>query len=236
MSPSLRPTPAILCAALFACGGAEPPPKAPEPAAKEEPAAAPRPLKTSSELGQVDPAAVKHAFSGLDEKFLECQKRALGRVELVAGNVKFFVRIGSDGSAKWSYLEESDLGDRETEKCLLDVVMNAQWPRPDSGDAEARYGMELPLQATRPPTDWGVDKVTAAITKHGQDIDKCKGGAGGSFKATLYVGTGGKVLAAGVATSAKDGAEKADCLADLLGKMRGLPSPGSWPAKVSFNL
>jgi hypothetical protein len=236
MSPSIRTTPAILCAVLFACGG-EPPPKAAEPVVKDEPRPAARaPLKTSSELGQVDPAAVTRAFKVLDEKFMDCQKRGVERVELVAGSVKFFLRIGADGSAKWSYLEESQLGDRETEKCLLDVVMSAQWPKPDSGDAEAHYGMELPLQATRPPTDWGVEKVTAAITKHGEAIDRCKAGAGGSFKATLYVGTGGKVLAAGVATSAKDGAEKADCLADVLGKMRGLPSPGSWPAKVTFNL
>jgi hypothetical protein len=27
-----------------------------------------------------------------------------------------------------------------------------------------------------------------------------------------------------------------DCLAEVLLKMKGLPSPGSWPAKVSFNL
>jgi hypothetical protein len=179
---------------------------------------------------------VTRAFRGLDDKFLDCQKRSLGRVELVAGNVKFFLRIASDGSAKWAFLEESELGDRETEKCLLDTVLSAHWPKPDSGDAEAQYGMELPLQATRPPTDWSVDKVTAAITKHGEAIDKCKAGAGGSFKATLYVGTGGRVLAAGVATSAKDGAEKADCLAEVLEKLKGLPSPGSWPAKVSFNL
>jgi hypothetical protein len=224
----------VVLVSLFACGG-EPPPKAPEPV-HEEPHAASVPLKASSELGQVDPAAVKRAFSGLDEKFMDCQKQALGRVELVAGNVKFFLRIGSDGSAKWAYLEESELGDRETEKCLLDVVANAHWPKPDSGDAEAHYGMELPLQASRPPNDWGPEKVTAALTKHGNAIDKCKAGASGSFKATLYVGPGGKVLAAGVATSGKDGAEKADCLAEVLGKMKGLPSPGSWPAKVSFNL
>ncbi len=223
-----------VCAFLAACGG-EPPPKAVEPPHEEQHAAS-VPLKTSSELGQVDPAAVKRAFSALDDKFMDCQKRALGRVELVAGGVKFFLRIAADGSAKWAYIEESEIGDRQTEKCLLDVVTSATWPRPDSGDAEAHYGMELPLQATRPPNDWGVEKVTSALAKHGNAIDKCKGGASGSFKATLYVGAGGRVLAAGVATSGKDGAEKSDCLAEVLGKMKGLPSPGSWPAKVSFSL
>jgi hypothetical protein len=189
-----------------------------------------------SELGSVDPGAVKQAFSALDDKFTECQKRGIDRVEVLSGSMKFFVRIAEDGSAKWTYLEQSELGDRETEKCLLDVVMSARWPRPDGGEAEARYGMELPLQATRPPNDWSADKVASALGKHGSAIDRCKAGASANFHATMYVGPGGKVLAAGVATSSKDGEGKVDCLAQVLVKMKGLPSPGSWPAKVSFGL
>jgi len=44
------------------------------------------------------------------------------------------------------------------------------------------------------------------------------------------------VLAAGIATSSKDGESSCDCLANELLRMKGLPSPGSWPAKVSFGL
>ncbi len=223
-----------LAACLAGCGGEEPPPKAPEPVHEAPP---PKPsLKTSSELGDVDPAAVTGAFKKLSDSFVDCQKQGLDRVEVLAGAVKFFLRIGADGSAKWAYLEESEIGDRDTEKCLLDVVTGARWPRPSGGDAEARYTMELPLQSTRPPSDWGPDKVAAALGRQGDVIDRCKAGAGGSFRATMYVGTGGKVLAAGVATSTKDGDAKADCLSKALLKLKGLPSPGSWPAKVSFGL
>ena len=184
----------------------------------------------------MDPGAVKKAFGSLDEQFMGCQKRALDRVEVLSGSVKFFLRIGADGAARWTYLEGSELGDRETEKCLLDAVRAAQWPKPDGGDAEAHYGMELPLQSTRPANDWSPDKVSAALGKHGDAIDRCKAGARGTFHATMYVGPGGKVLAAGMATSNKDGEEKADCLTEVLLKMKGLPSPGSWPAKVAFDL
>jgi hypothetical protein len=52
----------------------------------------------------------------------------------------------------------------------------------------------------------------------------------------MYVGPGGKVLAAGVTAPARDADDKADCLAHVLVKMKGLPSPGSWPAKVGFDL
>jgi len=219
------------------CGG-EPPPKAPEVTQQEAPAPPKRPssLKVRSELGSVDPGAVKKAFGALDDQFMGCQKRALDRVEVLSGSVKFFVRIGEDGAARWTYLEGSELGDRETEKCLLDAVRGAQWPKPDGGDAEARYGMELPLQSTRPANDWSSDKVAAALGKHGDAIDKCKAGASGKFHATMYVGPGGKVLAAGMATSTKDGDDKVDCLTEVLLKMKGLPSPGSWPAKVGFDL
>jgi hypothetical protein len=224
-----------LAAAMMAmgCGGAPPPPAAEPP--KEEVHEVKPQLRTSSELGTVDPDAVQRAFHGLDDKFSDCQKQGLGRVEVLAGSIKFFLRIGSDGSAKWTYLEESDLGDRDTEKCLLDAVQGGRWPKPDGGgDAEARYTMEFsPLG--RPATSWGPDRVAPALGKAGDAIDQCKGGASG-FRGTVYVGPGGKVLAAGVATASKDAAGKADCVAKVLGKMKGLPSPGSWPAKVTFGL
>jgi hypothetical protein len=155
---------------------------------------------------------------------------------VLSGAAKFFLRIGEDGTARYVYLEDSELGDRETEKCILDAARAASWPKPDGGEAEARYNMELPLQSTRPPNDWAQEKVASALAKHGSAIDKCKAGTPGTFRATMYVGTGGKVLAAGVAATTRDGADKADCLAEALVKLKGLPSPGSWPAKVSFGL
>ena len=229
-----------VCAAL-GCGGAEPPPRPPEARHEAPQRAVPLVARTSSELGSVDPTAVKHAFGALDDRFMDCQKRALDRVEVLAGTLKFFLRIGPDGRARWAYLEDSDLGDRDTEKCLIDVVLGATWPRPDGGDAEVRHSMELALQAARPASDWSSDKVSGALSRSGEAIDKCKEGARASvhatvYHATVYVAPGGKVLSAGVATSTREGGERADCLAKALVKMRGLPSPGSWPAKVTFAL
>jgi hypothetical protein len=227
---------ALLCWAAAACGGAPPPP-AEEAARPQETERENKPqLAVKSELGSVDPEAVRRAFHTLDAKFLDCQKQALDRVEVLGGKAAFFVRIGDDGHVKWTYLEDSEVGDRETEKCLLDVVRGASWPRPDGGDVEARYAMELPEQSTRPPNDWNADKVAGALGRSGDAIDRCKSGANGKFRATVYVGPGGKVLAAGVAASTKEGADKTDCLVDVLHKLKGLPSPGSWPAKVSFGL
>jgi hypothetical protein len=221
---------------VSACGGGEPAAREPEPSHEEAQKPARPALQMRSELGSVDPDAVKRAFRALEGEFTACQKEGIDRVDVLAGSVKFFVRIGEDGGAKWVYLEETDLGDRVTEKCLIDAALGAKWPKPDGGEAEAHYGMELPLQATRPPSDWDSGKVSPALARHEAAIDQCKAGGGRRFQATMYVGTGGRVLAAGVATSAKDDLEKADCLAKVLAKLKGLPSPGSWPAKVSFTL
>src|SRR5271165_1453919 len=138
---------AALAAFSSACGG--PPAKAPDEAPKEEAQQEVKPqLKLKSELGTVDPDAVGRAFHALNAKFGDCQTRGLDRVEVLGGKVAFFLRIGDDGRIKWAYLEDSELGDRDTEKCLLDVVRAASWPKPDGGDAEARYSMELPEQST----------------------------------------------------------------------------------------
>ena len=228
-------SPVAACVVLLACSacGGSPPPKA-EEAPKEETHEVKPQLKMKAELGTVDADAVTRTFHRLDDAFSSCQQQGLSRVEVLSGNLKFFLRIGEDGSAKWTYFEESDLGDRDTEKCLLDAVMGARWPKPDGGDAEARYTLELQAPG-RPATDWSSDKVAAALGKAGVALDQCTAGSTG-IKGTLYVGPGGKVLAAGVAVPSKDAADKADCVAKVLGKLKGLPSPGSWPAKVTFGL
>jgi hypothetical protein len=228
---------AALACVVAACGGNTPPPENVEPPHQEDTQSHAPPLQMKSELGTVEPGDIDKSFKALDEKLLDCQKRGLDRVEVLSGPIKFFIRIGGDGSTKWVFVEQSQLGDRDTEKCMLDVVSGGQWPKPQGGgEAEAHKEVELPLQTTRDANQWNADKISNALGKSGDAIDKCKGGSSGPFQATMYVGPGGKVLAAGIATSSRDDADKVDCLVKALQKMKGLPSPGGWPAKVSFGL
>ena len=62
-----------------------------------------------------------------------------------------------------------------------------------------------------------------------------KPAASGNFEATVYVATDGSVLAAGVTPPDEAGESDVDCLVSTL-KAATLPSPGSWPAKVTFSL
>jgi hypothetical protein len=223
---------------LSACGGATPPPQEPQQEAVHEDRKPVKPgLQVASELGTVDPAVVKRAFAAHNAEFERCQAKGVERLEVMNGGVKFFLRIGRDGSARYAYIADGDLGDRDTEKCLLDIVMGASWPKPDGGgEAEATYSMDLPLMGGRPPNDWNADKIAAALGKHGNAVDKCKEGVSGTFRVTMYVGEGGKVLSVGVAVPSKDGEEKSECIVKAMKGMHGLPTPGSWPAKVTFVL
>ncbi len=234
---------------LGACGGS-PPPKAEEPAPVAPP---PRPIaapmKASQELGSIDEGATNKTFQSLQDKLLECQKDGLTRVEFLAGDAKFFVRIAQDGTVRWAYLEDSTLGDRDTEKCMLQVVSSAHWPQPDGGEAEVQKSISFDSGDARPPVSWASDKVAGVMQQDGSDALKCKGKSHGMFKVTAYVSPGeggggghhkhggahGKVVAVGVAPPDKDGETKADCIVDAVKDWK-MPSPGGYAAKVTFTL
>lgn len=222
---------------IMACGGGGLPPRTGEVTAAPFPTKTPKPmLSMESELGSIDEAGVRKTFVALHTAFEGCQKRGLARVEVLSGDVQFFVRVGRDGKGKYAYFLESDVGDRDTEKCMLDAVLAASFPTPEGGEAEVRYKTGLPDQSARPATAWSAAKVEGALQK-ADAFAKCPKSQG--VIVTLYVGDAGgkegKVLAAGVAGKDKLSPEEADCVAKAAKELR-VPTPGSWPAKVTFGL
>src|SRR6202020_805669 len=128
---------------------------------------------------------------------LGCQKDGLSRVEFLAGDAKFFLRIAQDGSVRWTFLEDSTLGDRDTAKCMLQVLSSAHWPQPDGGAGEAQRPISFDGGDARPPVSWRSDKVASVLAEEGGDAMRCKAGTRGVFKVTAYVqpgeaGGGGK--------------------------------------------
>lgn len=228
---------------LVACGGGEAP-KGPVDVAAA-PTAKPSPRRggasVSQELGSIDPKAADKVFQKLQGDLLNCQKDGLARVDVLSGDVKFFVRIGHDGHARYAYFEETTLGDRATEKCMIDVVMRGSWPQPEGGDeAEARKSYGFDPGSAREPTAWTADKVAPMLARHEGELKKCTRGATG-FKVTAYVGPvgdagkEGRALAVGVSTPNKESADRTDCIAEAVKGMK-FPSPGSYPAKVTFSI
>lgn len=224
-----------------ACGGHEEPVKAPDPVPTTTTAHTGPKLNMQSELGSIDDRAVQKTFERITPAFESCKKVAQKHLSFVAGDVAFFIRVGTDGKVKYSYFEQSTLGDSEAERCLLDAVDGAQWPVPEGGEAEVRYkgyGFDLDPNV-RGPFDWNADKVAASLGKHKDALDKCTGSASSvKFTVTAYVepaGKEGKVQAAGVAVSAKEGVPQVKCVLDAVKSIK-MPSPGSYAAKVTFAL
>lgn len=234
---------ALLFVALAACGGSQAAPKVEGAEVTEPVAQAPREhhapkMQMATELGEIDRKETIKTFEKLKPAFAECHKKALDRVEYLEGDVKFFLRVGQDGRVRWTYLEESSLGDLVTEKCMLDAITAATWPKPEGGEAEVRSSTGFEPPSGRPPAQWGPEKVADVIAKEGAAALACKAGARGKFHVTAYVqpvGTQGKVQAVGVSAPGKEGAAATDCIAkEVMGWT--MPSPGSWAAKVSFDL
>jgi hypothetical protein len=192
----------------------------------------------SSELGEIDEAATRKTFDRVKPALMRCYTAGLERVEYLAGDIKFYIRVKQDGHLRWGFVEQSTLGDRKTESCMVGVLGDTQWPLPEGGEAEVHHGMGFDAPSNvRAPTDWSPDRVAAAVGKQGDAIAACRQHGSGSIQVTAYVAPdhgAGRVLAAGASAPSSDAASDIDC---VLGVVRGMkvPSPGSYAAKVTFS-
>ena len=229
--------PLLVSIAAAACGGSAPPPAASkaQAAPKEASAKSKAKFAMSGQLGSLDEGKVNQAFESLLPRFNDCLTQGSSRVEFIGGHVMFAVRIALDGAAKWAYLSESTLGDRETERCMLNVAKGARWPIPEEGEGQAKRALDFdPSPDVRSAVPWGADRVSKALAGARGKLGQCAQRAPGKYNATVYVQTNGTPMAAGVAPPDERGEPAVvDCMVDVIKSMR-FPSPGSWPAKVSF--
>jgi hypothetical protein len=194
-------------------------------------------MAASAEIGALDEAKVTSTFNGALGDLQKCLAAGAKRNELEGGDIGFFVKIGSTGRIVHAHAERSTLGDRATEKCMLDALGRRSWPEPQGGEnglAHNSFSFDMPNDA-RPPTDWSADRVQAAVAGVSGKLTQCKRGARGDVTATVYVDPDGSALSVGIAVSDEAGESAADCLVSVL-KDAKYPSPGSWPAKVTFPL
>lgn len=218
-----------------ACSDATPAPKTADEAPKTEEHHSSR-LSVSSEIGGLDEEKVDAAFQSSLSGLQRCLQQGSTRVEFLGGSVSFFVQIDMAGKVDTAYLEKSTLGDRDTEKCMLDALRSKKWPKPVGGEhGLARKSFDFdPPNDVRAPADYDESHLNKGLDKISSKLASCKTGKG-SYEATMYVATDGSVLSAGVTPPDGDGEGSVDCLVSTL-KSASFPSPGSWPAKVTFTL
>jgi hypothetical protein len=194
-------------------------------------------VRTSSEIGGMNEDEVDAVFKTTLSTLEKCLNRGAARVEFLSGSVSFFLKVDSAGKVDQAYLEHSTLGDRETEKCMLSTLKKRDWPKPVGGEhglARKSFDFDSPNDV-RPPMDWDSEQAKSVLKKLGGKLDECRDGASGSFEATAYVSTEGSVITASVTPPNEKGEAAVDCLVETL-RGASFPSPGSWPAKITFSL
>ena len=233
-----RLAPPLLAAALAASAcSAPPPPPVEDPSDNGPSPTTKRVVPTiESEVGALDQKKVAAVFQSAGESLKDCYARGVGRVAFLAGEIRLAVRVNEDGSTKHTFVKESTLGDRATEACMLGVLKRLTWPRPQGGkegNADTSFTFD-PGDDERPPVEWAEARLGDAYHKGKAGLARCRASAGaGPMKATLYVDTEGKALAAGVGGADAKSEEAASCVVDLLMGLK-YPSPGSWAAKVTI--
>ena len=227
-------------ALVTACAGcaAAPPPTAATPAAIEQDSGHGRATPSmESEIGGLDETKVKQTFQRSSEKLSACYSKGSQRLPYLSGDVRFVIRIAKDGSARWAFVKDSSLGDRETETCMLAVLKSALWPRPLGGEglAENSFSFE-PGGDERPPVAWRPEQLGSSYRNAKGALAQCRRKSGTKgLKATFYVETDGKPAAIGVSSADERGEAAVTCIIDALHGLR-FNSPGSYASKVSVTI
>jgi hypothetical protein len=154
-----------------------------------EPVAVPEKLDTlpvmESEIGGLNEEAMDKAFATLGGDVRRCVESASGKLDVLGGQIKLRLRIDRQGNTRWAYVSESTLGDRETEKCILDRARAKSWPLPVGGEGLAEKSYEVDPSKT--PADLEERRARGDVARARAQAQKCRKGVHGSFMATAYL-------------------------------------------------
>ena len=171
-------------------------------------------------------------------EFAACHEPRARRVPMLSGSIEFGIHVKHSGDVSGVELRASDVGDRELERCFVEVIRNARFPRPHGGDANVTYTMLLgPVRKGREPEVWGPGRVQHLVAKKLSEVrEECAIEYGEAFTVTAYVNASGKVVAAGVAAKTVTETQRFDCIAEQLVRWP-MPKPTKKRyAKVTFAL
>jgi hypothetical protein len=191
------------------------------------------------DLGPVDPNIFKKKVDSLRSTWNDCYSSAHDKVETLEGKLTFTVRTLKDGSVKWAYVKDADIGSRDVEKCIIDSIKSTNFGAPtDAKEGEVQghtIGWALDGDAHRPADPGAQGAVLPSIEKAKGKLEACKKGSKAKMTATIYVAKGGKPLSVGLAIDDPSGDEAIDCVVGVLMGLKYV-NKASWPTKVTVQL
>jgi len=246
---------AVLAVVVVACGGKAPPPEPPkvaEPPPKptrvvvetekdDEPQDG---IKFTHTRGKMDQAAITSGLEPHTQAMTDCYMTKVGRRRWLGGHVVLHWDIKADGTVTSVKLSESDLGNWDIEKCLLEAARAATFDKPQGGDAD--FTVPLDFSAKGNAQIWDEDKSLRAIGGQLAKLDTCPDPkemrklkkpmqkAPINVTVTLYVGPHGKAESVGFSSpNTEITAEWMDCAVKAANAWR-LPDPRGQIAKLAI--
>lgn len=140
--------------------------------------------------GTLAPGVAESAIQSAGPDFQACYRDHAGRY--VGGRVSLAVRVGTDGKKKRAWVDGSDLGSWEVEKCLLGVARGLGLGAAKGG--EVTVNVPLDFSGSAEVASMGEVQAREAAAKL-KALLHC--GAAKSTDVTIYVGPGGRVLSIG---------------------------------------
>lgn len=182
-------------------------------------------------MGTIPREAVEDALNPRMPRFMRCFEQRLGDVEFLAGDIRLAFRIHTDGTVAWVYPVETSVGDRQAERCVLDVARGTRFRRPSGGEAEFTWGFGFDApDDVRPPLNWVADALGDRLRDVAEVARAC---SASGYSVTAYIEPGGRVLAAGGSAPSADAEPALDCILERV-RAWSMPDPGSYAAKVTF--
>jgi len=241
----------LLCAALAACGGSEkprtieatpPPDHGVSEDVEEEPDDG---LEVQSTRGKMDPDDVEAGIEPHAQALQDCYLSRVGASssrpqagragKWLGGKVELRWDIDKEGTLTSVRIVSSDLGSWPVEKCLLELARSMTFAKPKGGDADFTIPFEFTARGNA--LWWEADMAANVVAKKVIELDGCakqaKVADPTDVTVTVYVGTRGKVQAAGFASPAPIDDAWAEC---AYGKVMawGLTDPKGKVAKLAF--
>ena len=183
-------------------------------------------------MGTISADEVRNTIEPKLGRFMRCFSTRYDDIEILGGHIHLSFRIDIEGKVLWVFPNESSIGDRETERCLVETAAAIRFPRPHGGEAEFGYPLDLdPPEDVRPPVHWDESSVVDVIEANRESVAEC----GVGYTVTVYVAPGGAVMASGAASAEQEASEGLDCVTEAVSQWE-MPDPGSYPAKVTFSI
>jgi hypothetical protein len=244
---------ALLAFALAACATAQTAPPitpaeaAPQPA-PQEPSGPPRRgpmrggcdggggIQVEGQLGTIPVENVRRVVRDGNDALAACFRARLEALPCLAGRVELKLRVGTDGAVRWAVPVASTMGDHEVERCMIDRARELRFSPPCGGEAEVSTSIELDGGPdARAAVSWPAARVAAMLRQRRAQLLTCRGSLRGDVHLTAYVARDGSVAAAGSDAANPEALTASECALREVRAWR-LPSPGSWYARVTFNL